>query len=398
MYDQLTERLVKVKDTTSTSRSSSGNARLKVILIAPVGEGVGGMIAQATLLVRELRRQNLVELKVIDSAQRYRDYHDLRLLSRIWGGTRATCGMAIRMVVLTLEFKPDNLVIRSSASIGLVRDALLCLLGRLLGLHIDISFHFGRIPELAIRRNWEWHLLSLVIQMAATVSVLDRDSMAVLTDCFPNSALFQIPNAIDTDRIDDIRARSNSPYTKPAVPLLVFSGMVLPSKGVVELVDACLRIADKDFELEMIGPVGPEMKERLQAIAAKRENGRWLRFTGAVSNDEAVERAAVADVFVLPSYTEGFPISVLEAMALSLAIIGTSVGAIPEMLLGDGGEAAGIIVPPRDTESLILALEDLLQNPGKRLELGASARRKCAASYQMPDLARRLVCEIWTNR
>jgi glycosyltransferase involved in cell wall biosynthesis len=171
--------------------------------------------------------------------------------------------------------------------------------------------------------------------------------------------------------------------------------MVLATKGVVELVDACSRIAARDFELEMIGPVGPEMQEQLKAIASKRADGRWLRFTGALSNDQAVERITEADIFVLPSYTEGFPISVLEAMASGLAIVGTSVGAIPEMLVGNDGEAAGVIVPPRETESLRLALEDLLKNPGKRLELGASARRKCETSYRMPDLARRLSCDIW---
>jgi glycosyltransferase involved in cell wall biosynthesis len=82
-------------------------------------------------------------------------------------------------------------------------------------------------------------------------------------------------------------------------------------------------------------------------------------------------------------------------MALGMSIVVTSVGAIPEMLLGNDGEEAGIIVSPRDTESLKLALEDLLQKPKKRLALGVSARRKCETSYRMSDLAHRLVCDVW---
>ncbi|MGD0548584.1 MAG: hypothetical protein ABR991_12245, partial [Terracidiphilus sp.] len=171
---------MKAEHPTLTPWSRNGDARLKVILIAPVGEGVGGMIAQANLLVRELRRQNLVELEVIDSAQRYRDYHKLGLFTRIWGGSRAASRMAIRLVSLMLEFKPDSVEIRSSASIGLVRDLLFCFLSRLFGVRIGVSFHFGRIPELAKRRNVEWWLLCFVIKMATTVCVLDRGSLAVL--------------------------------------------------------------------------------------------------------------------------------------------------------------------------------------------------------------------------
>jgi glycosyltransferase involved in cell wall biosynthesis len=354
------------------------------------------MIAQTNLLVRELRRQDLIELKVIDSTQRYRDYHDLSFFSRVWGGSWQAGRIAIALLVLFLRFKPDAVVIRSSASMGLVRDFVLCALARLLGAPADVAFHFGRIPELAVQRNWEWRLLGLVIRTARTVSVLDRCSRAVLVDSFPNSRIAQIPNAVDLGWIDEIRGRANPGRSKRAVPLFVFVGVVLASKGVVELVDACSRV-DADLELEMVGPVGPEMKVQLYAIAAKREGGRWLRFTGAVSNGEALERIAAADVFVLPSYTEGFPVSVLEAMALGTAIVATRVGAIPEMLQGNDGEAAGIIVPPRDTESLKLAMEDLLQNPAKRSELGAAARRKCEANYQLSDHARRIVSDIWPN-
>jgi glycosyltransferase involved in cell wall biosynthesis len=109
---------------------------------------------------------------------------------------------------------------------------------------------------------------------------------------------------------------------------------------------------------------------------------------------ESVERIASADVFVLPSYSEGFPGAVLEAMACGIAIVATDVGAIPEMLSGNDGEPLGLIVPPRDSASLKLALQDLLDNPTERIPLGQAVYRKCQANYGMTDLARRWF-DLW---
>jgi glycosyltransferase involved in cell wall biosynthesis len=365
-------------------------------LVAPVGEGVGGIIAQTNALVGELGRQELVDLKVIDSTQRYRDDHNLRFFSRAWGGTWQALRIGVELLAALRTFKPETVQIRSSASLGLTRDMALAALAKLCGTKVYVSFHFGRIPQLAIQRNWEWHLLSWTIQISRRVQVLDRHSASLLAEKFPHCKISQFANGIDCGWIDEISDRVRIEKANRSIPRLVFVGMLHPAKGVVELVEACSRILDPDFELEMVGPVGPEMKEQLCGIAAGREEGHWLKFTGPLSRKEAVARIAAADVFVIPSFTEGFPGTVLEAMACSVAIVATSVGAIPEMLLGNEGEVAGIIVTPRDTESLKLAVETLLMNPTKRSELGAAARRKCEASYQLSDLARRWAV-LWSG-
>jgi glycosyltransferase involved in cell wall biosynthesis len=386
-------------DTTSPTKvfEAEPAVRPKVLLIAPVGIGVGGMIASANLLVEELRRQDLVQLEIIDSTQRYRDCCDLSLFSRVWGGSWHACKVTLSLLISLIKFRPDFVSIWSSASLGLCRDIPLCALARVLGARTHVSFHFGRIPDLAIKRNWEWRLLSLIVRIGTIVSVLDHRSLVALADAFPNRCICQNPNAVDLGWIDEIREKTNSARSKTGCPLLVFVGMALPSKGVVELVEACMGILNEAFELEIVGPIAPEVKSQLTAIAIKREGGVWLRFAGAVSNDEAAQRIASADVFVLPSYSEGFPRSALEAMALGVAIVATNVGAIPEMLQGSHGEVAGVIVPPRDTQSLRLAIEKLLQDPAKRSALGAAARKKCESSYLISDHARSIALSVWAG-
>lgn len=78
-------------------------------------------------------------------------------------------------------------------------------------------------------------------------------------------------------------------------------------------------------------------------------------------------------VFVLPTYTEGFPNVVLESMACGCPIVATSVGAIPEML--DGG--AGIVIEPRNVEQLRDAVAWVLENPERAAEMGAQAAGEC---------------------
>jgi glycosyltransferase involved in cell wall biosynthesis len=360
----------------------------KVLLLAPSGKGVGGILSQTNALLHEWRRDPTFDVRTIDTTQRYRHNHDERVRSRLVGGTVQAIGLALQLTRLLITFNPDIVHIRSSASLGLIRDLVLITLARLARSEVHLSLHFGRIPDLARRSNWEWRLLLLACTMTGHAEVLDRRSAAVLQQACRSCEVAETVNGISCRWVDSIVGPCPRTNTEQQRPRLVFVGNVLAAKGVAELVRACARIDDIEFDLELIGPVGYEMKRELQALAAPRKDGRWLSFAGSVSREAAVEKIASADVFVLPSYSEGFPVSLLEAMACGVAVVATEVGAIPEILAGVEGERAGIIVPPRDCESLALALKQLLADPLARAELGSAARRKCEAEYDIVSVAK----------
>ena len=90
-----------------------------------------------------------------------------------------------------------------------------------------------------------------------------------------------------------------------------------------------------------------------------------------------MRRLATSSIAVLPSYTEGFPNFVLEAMSLGKPVVATAVGAIPEMV----GDERGILIPPRNAKALELALEKLMDNPFKRQELGLKAKDFVRKNY-----------------
>ncbi|MEI2724755.1 MAG: glycosyltransferase family 4 protein [Verrucomicrobiota bacterium] len=101
-----------------------------------------------------------------------------------------------------------------------------------------------------------------------------------------------------------------------------------------------------------------------------------------------------AEVFVLPTYTEGFPNVILEAMAAGKAIVSTRVGAIAEMLDADGESPSGLVIQPRDAGSLANALRQLLSDAELRETLGARARGKVTRCYSTDVVFRRLL-DLW---
>ena len=105
-----------------------------------------------------------------------------------------------------------------------------------------------------------------------------------------------------------------------------------------------------------------------------------MRLLGRLSHEETAALYAQCDVFVLPTYREGFPVSVLEAMAASLPVVATPVGAIPDAIR-DGRE--GHLVPVRDASALAEKLSELVENPEGRRAMGRAARERVERHFSV---------------
>lgn len=172
----------------------------------------------------------------------------------------------------------------------------------------------------------------------------------------------------------------------------LFVGRLAGVKGVPILIDAMTRLAASypDLTLRLVGD-GPE-RAALEAEVARRGLSDRVLFLGYRSQSEVSEELSQADVFVLPSFAEGVPVVLMEAMAAQVPVLTTRIAGVPE-LVEDG--VSGRLVPPGDVNAFAEALDDLLSDPDARATFGSAGRSKVLSEYDAAHEARwlsNLVC------
>lgn len=165
-----------------------------------------------------------------------------------------------------------------------------------------------------------------------------------------------------------------------AVPVQILCvGRLVPIKGQRVLLEAAGLLAARGHNLHITyigdGPDAPE----LATCAAKLGLEDSVYFLGSLTHAEIRTRLAEADVFVLPSFAEGIPVALMEAMATQLAVVSTWTSGIPELITHD---VDGLLVQPGSIEQLTDALESLLTSPQLRARLGIAARQRVLSAYE----------------
>jgi glycosyltransferase involved in cell wall biosynthesis len=156
-----------------------------------------------------------------------------------------------------------------------------------------------------------------------------------------------------------------------APKVILFSGQLVPRKGVMHLFEAFGKVQRelKDVTLVIMG-TGPLRADLEQYICQQGLSG--VIFTGFISAAQFSEYYAIADIFVLPSFYDCFPIVVCEAMFAGVPVITTTQVGSAGNLVRDG--ETGLIVEPGNSEQLASAILRLLKNDDIRRKMGAKAR------------------------
>lgn len=155
-----------------------------------------------------------------------------------------------------------------------------------------------------------------------------------------------------------------------------------PRKGHELLIEALAALSDRDWRLRCVGSLtrDPVTADRVRArIIAAGLNER-VELVGETQGKELDQYYHHADVFVLPSYYEGYGMALAEASARGLPVVSTTAGAIPATVPAE----AGLLAPPGDPVALQHALRRVLDDHELRQRLAAGARR---ARHQLPDWA-----------
>jgi glycosyltransferase involved in cell wall biosynthesis len=184
----------------------------------------------------------------------------------------------------------------------------------------------------------------------------------------------------------DARRRVNIPGHDPVI---LFVGNLLPVKGVDVLIDACARLArqGKAFRCFMIGQ-GP-LRESLRQQIAQRGLADRVTLVGPVLHADLPDWFRAADVFVLPSRSEGVPCVLLEAAACQTPYVASRVGGIPEIAHLNRGE----MVPPGDAAELAGAIERVSASPATRKPEDAYNRSHADAAGEIAAFCERILAD-----
>ncbi len=168
-----------------------------------------------------------------------------------------------------------------------------------------------------------------------------------------------------------------TPWRARKLGEVLFLGRLGKRKGAYDLLDATSKIASAQPQVRLLLGGDGEL-EQVKARAQELGLANHLQLLGWVGPQDKERYLAQAMLYILPSYNEGLPMSVLEAMAAGLPILSTPIGGIPEAVT-DGVE--GFLVQPGDVNALADRLQRLLSDPELASQMGAAARRKVETTF-----------------
>lgn len=187
-----------------------------------------------------------------------------------------------------------------------------------------------------------------------------------------------IENMIDYEKYAQLPLKNT--YDNQIITIL-FLSWVTKSKGIYELIDAAKLLKKDGFDFKIIiGGKGEDFASVENEILTSNMSN-YVSLEGWIVGDEKLKVLKESDIYVLPTYFEGYPNSLMEAMASSKACIGTRVGSIPDMI---DHKINGLLIEKENHHELYLALKYLITHPIERVEMAQNAKVSIRNTNSIP--------------
>lgn len=231
-------------------------------------------------------------------------------------------------------------------------------------------------------RKW---IVRTVFNHAARVIVLSSSWKAWVEGISNNRAILCVYNPV-------VVPEESAQLNMDAPKNLLFLGRLGKRKGTYDLLDA-FAMARPNIGRCLLQLGGDGDIEQIRQLALSRNLMDDVELLGWVGGERKQQLLLHATVYVLPSYNEGLPMSILEAMSFGLPIVSTTIGGIPEAVT-DGKE--GFLIEPGDRSALADRLGRLICDPELARSMGAAARRKVESTFSA-DVLLPQVERIWVD-
>lgn len=279
----------------------------------------------------------------------------------------------------------DVVHIISAGGTGIIRDRIFSMLAKHYKAAPIVHYHCGTIPDTLSSDGLINKILHKTLTNCKKAIVLDENTFdSLCKNGYKNVIKLGNPYNPIIDKI----------ITEEVVRIpnrVLFVGHIVPEKGIYELLKATQDIPD--IEVECYGPENEAFKNELSEYIKIHPHKGHIKFNGLQAPEKIYKEMCKAALFVLPTYTEGFPFVIVEAMACGCPIISTPVGAIKEMLTYKN-EIQGFLVEPRDDKGLKNQIIYCLSHKQQIEEKAALARMKANEEYSYEAIVNKLI-NIW---
>ena len=351
-----------------------GQGRKKVITIGPALSNMGGMSTHLLYLLESPLTERY-RLVIIAS---HRDGNRFKKLGVFLG--------AIVRFLAIAPFSSAGLVdIHFTADASFWRKSIFVRLAKLCRKKIILHAHTSRFDVFLARQSgWGLRYIGRTLRMADCLVVLSPHWARYWSRFVPFRRIRVVPNAVPVERF---AALGDGPKQGDRV-LVVSLSLLDHYKGTWDILAAAPRVVEASPRALFLLAGGGEIDEarRIVAEGGLGDHVEIRAYADEAARDEIYSRAQVA---LLPSYREGVPYTVLEAMAAGLAVVATTVGGIPDVAGG-----CALLVEPGDVDGLAEALIRVVNDKDLREELGRAARERMRERYDV-GVAGRMMADLY---
>lgn len=254
------------------------------------------------------------------------------------------------------------------------RDLVYLLVAKACGARVVMQVHGGALERFVF-------VLRAALRWPDAVVVLSRREHESWRRLVPRQNITVLPNGIDCAPY--LRYKRSAPA--PGEPLrIVYIGRLVPAKGLTETIEALALARSNGVAVHLVIAGGGPEQPRLRALVREFNLEREVSFAGATLGEDKALLLSQADVLCLPSYSEGLPYALLEAMAAGVVPIVTPVGAIPDVVQ-EG--VHGVLVPTRDCDAIAEAIAALSRDRALLARMSAACRKRIAGGYSIERVA-----------
>lgn len=354
---------------------------MKILFLVPIPPPYGGIANWFSQVSKSLDADDNVEYSVIDIFPGNDAIAATSILQRIKKGLALfSLIQSVKRELKTNKY--DVIHITTSGSLAVIRDYFITRAIRNTGVPVIYHIHCGRFPGYLKRGGWRANLIKEVVSMSAVTIAIEKNTYRSVSKAVVGANVKMVPNMIDLDQLPEPKTIKKK--------YVSYVGWLIKEKGIEELIEAWNIVGEKykDYTLMLVGPIKEDFSSTIKSLI-ETDN---VKVPGEVTHESALEIINDSQLFVLPSYTEGLPNVILEAMSLKTPIIATDVGAMPEMLSNGGG----IIIKTKPTDDIQKALLQILSQPEYGKRCSEIAYEKVKSEYDSNAVMKQLYA-IWGN-